>query len=124
MLQYANETFEYGVLDCCQFAAKVAEKIEGIDYSRLFAYASEAEAYEFISDAGNLKELVTGILGREPVDVASLVTGDPVLLQLPIVGEMIGIHTNEAAIVKTPKGAVKINLEKAVCGWSLSEEKE
>ena len=26
MLEYASDPFSWGVLDCCQFAAKVAEK--------------------------------------------------------------------------------------------------
>ena len=54
MLSFANEPFKYGTLDCCLFAAKVAEKITGIDYSAGFDNYTEDDAAEYISQAGSL----------------------------------------------------------------------
>ena len=54
MLSFANEPFKYGTLDCCLFAAKVAEKITEIDYSAGFDNYTEDDAAEYISQAGSL----------------------------------------------------------------------
>lgn len=120
MLAYANEPFKYGTLDCCLFAAKVADLVEGVDYSKLFKHSDEAGAMEYIDEAGGLKGLISKTLNRQPCDVAELQTGDPVLLSLPILGELLGVYVKGNVIVKTPKGALKINAEKIKCGWRLN----
>jgi len=120
MLKYANKPFEYGVLDCCLFAAKVAEEIEGVDYGSLFEHHNEDEAYRYINEAGGTIEgLITKTLGREPVSVDELSLGDPVVCNLPIIGETLGVYSKTGAILKTTNGAINISRDRILKGWKL-----
>jgi len=119
MLSFANEPFKYGTLDCCLFAAKVAEQITGIDYSAGFDNYTEDDAAEYISEAGSLSDLVSKLLNRTPVDPDQLAIGDPVLVRIPVIGDVIGIVSTGSVIVKSNHGAMRINLDRAVHGWSL-----
>ena len=119
MLEYAGDPFAWGVLDCCQFAAKVAEKITGIDYSKGFFYASEDDAEGIINSANGLENLVTKILGVDSVDVEFLDVGDPVLVNIPVMGDMIGIFNGTHAIIKLKQRAVLIEGRRISKGWNL-----
>ncbi len=119
MLSFANEPFKYGTLDCCLFAAKVAEQITGIDYSAGFDNYTEDDAAEYISEAGSLSDLVSKLLSRTPVDPDQLAIGDPALVRLPVIGDAIGIVSAESAIVKSNHGAVRISFDRIIHGWSL-----
>jgi len=54
--------FKYGELDCCLFAALVAEKLTGKNYAEEFSYDSEEEAYQIIEEKGGLAGLLTYLL--------------------------------------------------------------
>ena len=70
--------FQYGELDCCLFAALVAEVITGKDYAAEFDYDSEEEAQEIMDEHGGLDGLLTNLLG-EPTNKQPR-PGDVVLL--------------------------------------------
>jgi len=116
----ANEEFEYGVIDCMRFANSVAMKITGIDYSEGFEYHSEKEAYKLIRKAGGFSGLVSSLLGSQPVGFGSLLTGDPVLCELPTIGELMGVKMDELRIVvKTKSGTIFIDESSVIHGWAL-----
>ena len=117
LLEYANAPFSYGVLDCCLFAARVAERITGIDYAQRFTHKTESEAYTYIAEYGDLSGLISDTLGLDPVGVESLEIGDPVLVKFPIVGELIGVFMGRDAICKTQGGTV--TSDRIVWGWNL-----
>ena len=119
MLEYAGDPFAWGVLDCCQFAAKVAEKITGTDFSKGFFYASEDDAEGIINSANGLENLVTKILGVDSVGVEFLDVGDPVLVDIPVMGNMIGVFNGNHAIIKLKQRAVLIEGQRILKGWHL-----
>lgn len=119
MLEYAGQPFSWGILDCCQFAAKVAEKITGTDYSKGFCYASEDDADGIINSTDGLENLVTKILGVNSVDVSCLEIGDPVLVDIPATGNMLGVFNGTHAIIKLKQRAVLIEGRRILKGWHI-----
>ncbi len=119
---FASQPFQWGILDCCQFVAKVATIIEGVDYSRGFDYQTESEAELHIESAGGLSRLVTQLLSRDPVDIDQLKIGDPVLVDLPVFGHTLGIYIadRQAALIKTVHRVVHIPSERIIEGWPLN----
>jgi len=122
MLEFANSPFEWGEMDCCLFAAKIAHKITGVDYSVLFDHTTEAEAQVFIEKYGSLEKLITHTLGRDPVDVEQLKAGDPVLVSLPIIGDVIGVFVGHQVLCKSPNGTLSVNVNRIKMGWRLWPE--
>lgn len=119
MLECASQPFEWGVLDCCLFAARVAERIEGVDYAAGFSHHDENSAAQYIATAGGLEQLITTTLDRDPVEINQLQCGDPVLLNLPTVGDVLGVYNGSDAIVKTPNHAIIISSSRILKGWQL-----
>lgn len=119
MLSIATDAFSYGSMDCCQFAAKVAHEITGVDYSQGFKYASEQEAQSIILEYGGFEEMVSGILNKQPTSIDNLQHGDPVLVDFPHVGLLLGVFARTILLVKTTKAVVPVPVSKALKGWSL-----
>mgnify|MGYP003975334759 FL=1 len=119
-LTYANEKFEWGVIDCCMFCIEAAKKIEGVDFGDVFEHESEQDASEYIKEAGGLGPLVTKTMKRQPVPVNTLELGDPVLVNLPIIGHTLGIFVLDSVLCKTDAGTIKISLNRAIEGWKLN----
>lgn len=119
MIEYAGEPFQWGVLDCCQFAARVAEQITGRDYSEGFEYWSESQAEAIISRSGDLSSLVSAILGQEPVSIEELEVGDPCLVSIPVQGEMMGVFNGRNAIIKMKARAHQVDSSRILKGWHL-----
>lgn len=113
---WEKRKFQYGNVDCCQFAAHVVKHISGKDYAQGFAYSSESEAGLLISKFGSLKELITSVLG-EPSD--NLLDGDPVISCFPVTGETMGIKLGDKVVCLTEKGLIKLSNNHQVCGWSI-----
>lgn len=120
MIEHANKPFEWGVRDCCMFAAAVAERVEGVDFSRGYDHCSEATASAHISAAGSLESLITNILDRPPVELDQLAMADPVLVDLPGIGPAVGVFNGADAIVKTTRGAVRVASHRITKGWHLN----
>ena len=114
----AAKPFEYGVMDCMQFAAAVAHEITGVDYSAGFEYVGEGEANRIIRGSGSLRELVSEILGKSPVPVNELDIGDPVLMHIKrdLMGVMLG---GDRVALKTEGAILPVSVCHAVCGWRL-----
>ena len=120
MLESANAPFQFGEIDCCLFAAKVAHKVTGIDYSTLFDHTNETEAQAYIDEHGSIEKLITHTLGRDPVSVEELKMGDPVIVSLPIIGDTLGVFTVDQVLCKSPNGTLPVNINRIKNGWNLA----
>lgn len=118
MLEYASDPFSWGVLDCCQLLQKWLKNY-GNRLQQRFFYASEDDAEGIINSANGLENLVTKILGVDSVGVEFLDVGDPVLVDIPVMGNMIGVFNGNHAIIKLKQRAVLIEGQRILKGWHL-----
>ena len=111
--------FTYGSKDCCQFAAHVAEVITGHNYVAQFAYASKAEADQLITPHGSLDGLVRPVLGEPSADLQD---GDPVLVDMPIMGQAMGVKLGKNAVALYDARMIQIASRYWTHGWSLCRQ--
>lgn len=117
----ATEEFRYGQTDCCQFAARVAQEITGVDHARLFHYDSETAAQSIINEFGSLEAMVTSVLGA-PSLVEDLQDGDPVLVRLPVINQdALGIRMRDKALCKTARNVIFVPAGHIITGWGLCQ---
>lgn len=112
--KWQRREFNYGDADCCQFAAFIVKELTGQDYAADFQYNSEQEADEIVN--GDLKSLIVSILGNES---DQLKDGDPCLIEVPIVGQLMGVKLGDKIVALTQKGLIRISDRYLVCGWSV-----
>lgn len=112
---WKRREFKYGDADCCSFVAHVASELTGRDYRQFITYANEAEAYGIIASHGGFEALMDSIFIHqgEPKD------GDPCLLNIPIVGEIMGIKYQNSVVCVTKHGLTQIKDRYIVRGWNL-----
>lgn len=116
LYKVSNKPFSYGELDCCLFVAEVVKEITGVDYSESFIgkYNSDDEASKIIESYGSIKNLVSSILG-EPQDWD--MNGSPTLLELPSIGETLGIYIDSKVLVKCESGTVFFPMRFVIARW-------
>tara|TARA_Y100000593_G_C4242480_1_gene302881 strand:- start:633 stop:1031 length:399 start_codon:yes stop_codon:yes gene_type:complete len=108
--------FHYGRSDCCQFAGFITERLTGKNYLSQFSYEGKAEADALIEKHNGLGNLIDSLLG-ESVSIEDLNDGNPVLMKLPIVGELLGIWLGNVGVGVTEKGLVRVLPAYCVRGW-------
>jgi hypothetical protein len=117
----ATEEFRYGQTDCCQFAARVAQEITGINYAQMFYYSSEKAAQSIVDEFGSIEAMVTSVLG-EPSPVEDLQDGDPVLVRLPVINQdALGIRMRHQALCKTARNVIFVPANHIITGWGLCQ---
>lgn len=110
--------FEWGVMDCCQVAREMYRTYNGVDPAPDLVYGSEDEAKAIIEKHGGLSGLITHILGPAiPTDEA--LTGDILRLELPHVGEIIGIKVPCGTLVPISRGLFKADLKYSLEAWRI-----
>ena len=114
--EWKKRDFTWGDADCCQFAAHVAKKITGIDYVAAFKYDSENEAQRIIENDGGLSALLTRVLGTPSDERAD---GDPVLVDVPLMGELVAVWFGNTAVALTERSMLRIDPRYVVRGWHL-----
>jgi len=114
---WKRREFQYGDSDCCRFVAHVAGEIIGKDLMAGFAYDDEVSAYSLVADHGGLEGLVTAALGVEPSNYYG--NGDPVLVNLPIIGDAMGVALSGHAVCLTQVGMVRIKQRYIIKGWQI-----
>jgi len=114
--KWERREFNYGDADCCQFTAFIVKQLTGHDYAQAFDYSSEQEAKALISEKGDLRDFAESILG-EPAD--DLKTGDPVIMRLPTIGQVMGILVGDKIVSVCKRGLVRVDKRYLVCGWSV-----
>ena len=112
---WKRREFNYGDADCCSFVAHITSELTGRDYRRFITYANEAEAYGIIEAHGGFEALMDSVFIHqgEPVD------GDPCLLRIPVVGEIMGIKLDNTAVCVTKFGLIQIPERYIIKGWNL-----
>lgn len=112
---WKRREFCYGDSDCCSFVAHVASELTGRDYRTFITYNSEQEAYSIIDSHGSFEALMDDVfkVRGQPRD------GDPCLMNIPIVGEIMGIKFNGGVVCVTKNGLIKIKERYIVRSWNL-----
>jgi len=118
ILASANDQFQYGKLDCVQFAMRSVEAITGTNPAKKFNYRSEDEAQSIIESFGSITAMVSSELGATS-EVSELKDGDPVVVSLPVIGEVMGIFIKGLAMVKTEKGTINVQSSRITTGWCV-----
>lgn len=113
-----EKPFKWGDMDCCQIARHIYIAVNGNDPATHLQYDSEESALGIISRHGGLAGLMTSILGPS-VAVAETQIADILRLDLPHVGEIIGIRVGDGALVPVSRGLHKADLRHAIEGWRI-----
>jgi hypothetical protein len=116
--KWEKRAFDYGSVDCCQFAGFVVKELTGKDYLADFHYTSEDEAETIIKNFGELKDTASSVLGDPTKDISSLNDGCPVIVKMPD-NQVMGIKLDETAICLVKNGFVRIPKEYIVLGWNI-----
>lgn len=114
---WQRREFIYGDSDCCSFVAFIANKLTGRDFSEYLTYSSEREAYDIIESHGSFEELIDSVFGEptEPND------GDPCMLELPIIGKIMGIKLGDTVVCVTQKGLARMPIKYLIRSWSCRQ---
>jgi hypothetical protein len=115
LLTWKRRDFKYGDSDCCAFVAHMASELTGRDYKRFITYSSEKSAYDIIGLYGGFEPLMDSIFKtrRYPEQ------GDPCLVKVPIIGELMGIRYGDNIVCVTKKGLAEVSEKYLVTGWNL-----
>lgn len=110
--------FAWGSHDCCTFAAGAVEAMTGSNpMAVLPRYDTEHAALRIIVEGGDLRRLVSSILG-EPVRPAFAAMGDVVLLSNEG-RELLGICNGVNAIAASQDGVAALEMSAAIEAWKI-----
>ena len=114
---WQRREFIYGDSDCCSFVAFIANKLTGRDFSEYLTYSSEREAYDIIDAHGSFEALMDTVFGepQEPND------GDPCMLELPIIGKVMGIKLGDSVVCVTKKGLARVSTKYVIRSWKCRQ---
>jgi hypothetical protein len=65
--KWERKDFDYGSVDCCQFAGFITKELTGKDYLADFHYNSESDAESIIKDFGDLEDTAASVLGPSEI---------------------------------------------------------
>lgn len=113
--------FEWGVFDCCLFAADVVLAMTDVDYAASFRgrYKTKAGAYRCLKNhSGDIKEVLNSLLG-EPIPVAYCSRGDIVTLETDD-GLAMGVCVGARMAVPRPGvGLTFVPMSRALMAWRV-----
>jgi len=116
--KWEKKEFEYGSVDCCQFAGFVVKELTGKDYLSDFHYNSEQDAEILVKDFGDLEDTAASVLGDPTEDIDSLPDGSPVIVKTPD-GQIMGVKLGDKAVCLVKKGLKQIPREYIASGFKL-----
>ena len=114
--KWERRQFEYGSVDCCQFAGFIVNEITGLDYLVDFDYNSEDTANKIISANGDLIKTASLVLGSPSKNVTGLRDGCPVIVEIKDL-QIMGIKLGLDAVCLLTKGLVRVPVSHALVGW-------
>jgi hypothetical protein len=120
-----TKNFKYGTFDCALFAADCMLAMTGVDYAAsVRGYTKKSEARAIIQAAGGMRELITQLMGQEPVDRHHARLGDLVLADIPVAedeeGRTIGICLGATCAFAGRKGIVFHPRDTVVRAWRIA----
>ena len=115
--EWGRNRFDYGLIDCCQFTAFVAQRLTGRDYSEGFVYSSKRQAYDIIKKHGDLIDLFTHILGYKPNGAIN--DGDPCIIEMDGVGQIAGVKYGDSVVCLLEQGFARLPNHMIRASWTL-----
>ena len=116
--KWEKKDFDYGSVDCFQFAGFIVKELTGKDYLADFHYNSEEDAESIIKDFGDLEDTAASVLGEPTEDIRSLSDGSPVIVKTPE-SQLMGIKLGNTAVCLVKKGFARIPEQHILSGWDL-----
>lgn len=114
--------FEYGLHDCCLWAAHCIDAMCDTQFARRvkerFNYSSEDSAQAVILAGGGLAKLITEFLG-EPVRGVMAAPGDVVLARQDDDQPIVGVVVGHRVVAPGPHGIATLSMGRAVLCWRV-----
>jgi hypothetical protein len=119
--------FRWGKLDCCLFAADVVRSYTGIDYAYEYrdAYGTREQSYKIINQHGSIKEMVTNLLGIEPIaQPIGLDHGDLALVEMPLIvnSPIVGVIFGDMIVMKGKRKMHDLPIDAGICYWHVESD--
>lgn len=110
--------FEWGVHDCCLWAADCAQAVTGNDPAAALrgTYSTRDEAYAVIAGFGMLGDVATALLGPE-VSVLLAQTGDIGLIEDDAGQEALAVYMGGPWLAAQPSGLVVVPSHQVTRVW-------
>jgi hypothetical protein len=120
-----SRVFEYGQFDCMLFCADIVQAITGTDHAEtLRGYSTTKQAAVILAKYGSKRELITALLGADPVHPSRAMRGDVVLAELQTVDEGLsecaGICLGHQSAFPKDVGLQLAPTLKSICAWRIS----
>lgn len=114
--------FEWGVHDCCLWAADCAQAINGTDHAAAYrgTYSSAAEAMRLVQQLGGM-EALGAMAGPECPPMCACV-GDVGLVADPEGRELLGVCMGTVWLVPTAAGLGALPLDVGVKAWRVARD--
>ena len=116
--KWERREFDYGSVDCCQFAGFVVQELTGKDYLTDFDYNSEAAAEKIIASNGDLIATASTVLGQSTSDIESLPDGSPVIVDMEG-RQAMGVKLASEAVCLLKKGLARVHRQHIIRGWNV-----
>jgi hypothetical protein len=114
----SQEPWEWGAMDCCQFARRVLIETHGIDFAKdQPEYDNAFAAAKIIARAGGMESFVSSMLG-DPVPRNLIRRGDVCIADFPA-GLATGICVGQSAAFASESGVVYIPMKQVIKGWNV-----
>lgn len=118
--QFAGEPFDWGLANCCHFAAGWVLKMEPHNTADFSFPDSLAGAMRCIKAAGSLQDAITERLDRAPICILMARLGDLVLMRGDVAGA-VGICNGRTVACRGTVGVEFRNLLHGDCAWPLGD---
>lgn len=113
-----HDPFEWGVMDCCTFAAKAVEAQTGVDPLKKFPhYETEEDAAKIIEARGGVEAIATSVLGQ-PIPPKTAQRGDVVMAECGR-GDTLGICLGNRFAVVAKDGLAFAPMRMAKRAWRV-----
>ena len=116
--KWERKDFDYGSVDCCQFAGFIVKDLTGKDYLADFHYNSEEDAGTIINGFGDLIDTASSVLGNSTTDTDRLPDGSPVIVVLNGI-QIMGVKLSDTAVCLVKKGMIRIPSDHIKVGWDV-----
>lgn len=113
---WERRDFALGDADCCQFVAFMVEELTGKRWGGEYRYETQPEADRIIAENDGMAGLISKYLGKPTQPEKD---GDPCLVELPIIGELMGIKLGEQVVCLCTKGFVRVAARHIKLGWVI-----